>query len=99
MPVASSAAQSEHIPSATVTTLSTQSHSNVSMAEDNLSDAGSDVSLISVPSSADEGELWHEARSRVSSNPNTGAAASPAATAATDYVLLYDDESSDEEKK
>ena len=100
MPTASSAPQSERVPSVTVATFSTQSRSVASVTEDNLSDAGSDVSLVSMPSSPDDDdEAWHEARSRLSSNLSRVAAGSPATTAAMDYVLLYDDESSDEERK
>jgi next-to-BRCA1 protein 1 len=102
MPAASSAPQSERVPSVTLTTLSTQTHSLAS--DDNLSDAGSDMSLISMPSSPSDDEVWHETRSRPSNPSGAPTAATPGSPAASavpgmDYVLLYDDESSDDEKK
>jgi next-to-BRCA1 protein 1 len=100
MPTPSSAAQSERVPSVTVTTFSTQSHSIASVTEDNLSDAGSDMSLISMPSSPSDDEIWHETRSAPSSSAPAAANSSAASvSAAMDYVLLYDDDSSDEEQK
>jgi len=112
MPTVSSAPQSHHVSSVTVTTLSAQSTSIASRSEDNLSDAGSDISLISMPSSPSDDEddvMWHDTRSHTTSEltaaaaalaqttaPN-GSAASPSAAASMDYVLLYDDQSSEDE--
>jgi len=105
MPAASSAPQSQRVPSVTVTTLSTQTHSLASVTDDNLSDAGSDMSLISMPSSPSDDEVWHETKS-TPSNPSGAptvvargsSAASTSSALGIDYVLLYDDESDDERK-
>ena len=105
MPAASSAPQSERVPSVITTTLSTQTQSVASVTDDNLSDAGSDMSLISMPSSPSDDEVWHETKTSPSSNLSkdpTAAGSSAASTPAAvgmDYVLLYDDESSDEERR
>ena len=102
MPAAAgSTAQSGRVPSVTVTTLSTQSRSIASVTDDNISEAGSDLSLISIPSSPSDDEVWHETRSRLSSNlspapvPRAGSSAPSTSATAMDYVLLYDDDSSD----
>jgi len=119
MPAASSATQSR-VASVTVATLSVQSRTSVaSSTEDNLSDAGSDISLISMPSSPSDDEddaMWYETRSHATSDLATQVAdagnaaqatggrpgraestTSTSAVTAMDYVLLYDDNSSNEE--
>lgn len=105
MPAASSTAQSERVPSVTAT-LSTRTHSLASVTDDNLSDAGSDMSLISMPSSPTEDEVWHETASRPLSDtsgarmlPAAVSSASKSAEEGVDYVILYDDESSDDGRK
>lgn len=108
MPGASSTQPSEHVPSVTAHTASI-TVSGVS-TEDNISDAGSDMSMISIPSSPsddEDEELWHDSRSQTTAEraalaaaAAAAASASPAASAsAMDYVLLYDDNSSSEEEK
>ncbi|CAA7264849.1 unnamed protein product [Cyclocybe aegerita] len=112
MPTPPSVPHTEHPPSLTAHTHSTETTSVVSTAtEDNMSDAGSDISLISMPSSSeDEDEaLWHDTRSQATAElaaaGTTRANASPSHTStagrsnsvsAMDYVLLYDDNSEDE---
>ncbi|KAJ3496639.1 hypothetical protein NLJ89_g10455 [Agrocybe chaxingu] len=104
MPTPPSVPHTEHPPSLTAHTHSTQTTSVVSTAmEDNMSDAGSDISLISMPSSSeDEDEaLWHDTRSQATTElaaaGTTRANASPSHASAMDYVLLYDDNSSEDE--
>ncbi|KAF9526424.1 hypothetical protein CPB83DRAFT_857788 [Crepidotus variabilis] len=88
--------------SATVTgTLSSRTQS---ANEDNLSDDGSDLSLISMPSSPSDDELWHETRSHPTNSITS--ALSPAqprrlapSDANVDYVMLYDDSSSEDGAK
>jgi len=102
MPAVSSAPHSERVSSVIATTLSTQTNSLASVTDDNLSDAGSDMSLISMPSSPSDDEVWHSAPSNLSKGPSTAPGSSAVSTPAAvgmDYVLLYDDESSDEERK
>ncbi|PPQ63827.1 hypothetical protein CVT24_009777 [Panaeolus cyanescens] len=91
MPTASSARQSERLP--------TQRTSSTLSAMDTLSDVGSDDSgsLISMPDSEEE-EMWHDIPSHFS---GTEAATSPAPAPAmsvpntgADFVMLYDDRSS-----
>ncbi|KAF8167336.1 hypothetical protein B0H34DRAFT_681448 [Crassisporium funariophilum] len=102
MPTASSAPQSEHIASTTVQSVSAPS---TMATDDNLSDAGSDnssISLISMPSSPSDDEdeaLWHDSRSQTTAERAAAAAASAAGTPASamDFVMLYDDNSSSEE--
>ena len=110
MPAASSVQQSDATPSlvAHTTSISTSAVST----EDNVSDPGSDISLISVPSSSsdDDEDFWHDSRSQTTAEREAAAAAaaaaaasagsraSPAAANAMDYVMLYDENSSEEEK-
>jgi len=89
----SSAPHNEPISSIIATTLSN--------SDDNLSDAGSDLSLISIPSSPSDDEVWHSTLSNLNKVPATvpGSSAAPTPAAVkNDYVVLYDDESSDEER-
>uniref|UniRef100_A0A8H8CQ89 ZZ-type domain-containing protein n=1 Tax=Psilocybe cubensis TaxID=181762 RepID=A0A8H8CQ89_PSICU len=79
--------------------------------EDDLSDAGSDISLISMPSSPSDDEdegLFHDSRSFitaesaaaasvVASSSRTRSVQNSRLSSAMDYVLLYDDTSSSED--
>ncbi|PPQ79402.1 hypothetical protein CVT25_002672 [Psilocybe cyanescens] len=76
--------------------------------EDDISDADSDISLISMPSSPSDDEdegLFHDSRSYTTAELAAAAAAAASSarsapssnTSAMDYVLLYDDTSSSED--
>jgi len=100
MPTASSAPRSHQVASTTIRSGPT----SLTSTEDNISDAGSDISLISMPSSPSDSEdetLWHDSRSQTTAELAAAAAAAASAPAtpssAIDYVLLYDDNSSEEE--
>lgn len=104
MPTASSVPQSQHVASTTVRTASVPT--DLTSTDDNISDAGSDVSLISMPSStslSDDEAMWHDTRSHATSDLSAAVAAAarapaePSNSSAIDYVLLYDDSSSSEE--
>ncbi|KAF8910162.1 hypothetical protein CPB84DRAFT_1958637 [Gymnopilus junonius] len=102
MPGVSSAPQSQHVASTTVRTNSVPT--DLTSTDDNMSDAGSDVSLISMPSSpsvSDDDAMWHDTRSHATTELGgaaaSGAPAQPSNSSAIDYVLLYDDSSSSEE--
>lgn len=99
MPAVSSAPQSQRVPSVTVT-LSTQGGSVASVGDDNLSEAGSDMSLISMPSSPSEDEVWHSSRSRASSKPSGAPTVAPGTSTASkaESLIIYDDEFDDEWK-
>ncbi|KJA28423.1 hypothetical protein HYPSUDRAFT_1087110 [Hypholoma sublateritium FD-334 SS-4] len=109
MPAASSVQQSDATPSLIAHT--TSFSTSVVSTEDNVSDPGSDISLISMPSSSsdDDEDFWHDSRSQTTAEREAAAAAaaaavasgsrgSPAAANAMDYVMLYDENSSEEEK-
>lgn len=109
MPAASSVQQSDATPSLIAHTASFST--SVVSTEDNVSDPGSDISLISIPSSSsdDDEDFWHDSRSQTTAEREAAAAAaaaaaasgsraSPAAASAMDYVMLYDENSSEEEK-
>lgn len=107
MPAASSVQQSDATPSLIAHTASFST--SVVSTEDNVSDPGSDISLISMPSSSsdDDEDFWHDSRSQTTAEREAAAAAaaaasgsraSPAAASAMDYVMLYDENSSEEEK-
>jgi len=101
MPNLSSPQAGQHVPSATIDTESTRM--SLTSTDDNISDAGSDISLISLPSSPSDDEdemLWHDSRSQTTAERAVAAARSVQtrnSTSAMDYVLLYDDNSSSEE--
>jgi hypothetical protein len=67
--------------------LSANSHASTALSEDTLSIAGSDLSLIDVPSIHSDDDLWQESR------------AAPVTTATRDmeYVVLYDEAASSED--
>ncbi|KDR85758.1 hypothetical protein GALMADRAFT_234824 [Galerina marginata CBS 339.88] len=103
MPSASSATHIQQVGSTTVRSVSAPT--SVLSTEDNISDAGSDISLISMPSSPSDSEdeaLWHDSRSQTTAELAAAAASGAAGNAANnasaiDYVMLYDDNSSSEE--
>ncbi|KAF9486564.1 hypothetical protein BDN70DRAFT_870152 [Pholiota conissans] len=108
MPGVSSTQPSERLTSVTAHTASVTA--SAISTEDNISDAGSDISLVSMPSSPSDDEdveMWHDSRSQATAEREAQAAAAAAATmspsasasAAMDYVLLYDDNESSEEEK
>ncbi|KAF9567754.1 hypothetical protein CPC08DRAFT_746636 [Agrocybe pediades] len=101
------ASQLGETASTTVKSVSS-THISVTSTEDNISDAGSDISLISLPSSPSDDEdemLWHDSRSQTTAERAQAAATAAASRrpasstqgSAMDYVLLYDDSSSSEE--
>ena len=111
MPNAASVHASTQVPSETAHSVTESIPASVSSIDDSISDAGSDVSLISMPSSSeDEDEaLWHDTRSQTTAELAAAAAAAQAAAVssaasprapgstvtAMDYVVLYDDNSSE----
>jgi len=110
VPNVASVQASAHVPSETAHSVTESIPASISSIDDSISDAGSDVSLISMPSSSeDEDEaLWHDTRSQTTAELAAAAAAHAAAVSsaassrapgstvtAMDYVVLYDDNSSE----
>ncbi|KIM47460.1 hypothetical protein M413DRAFT_22123 [Hebeloma cylindrosporum] len=113
VPNAASLHASTHVPSETAHSVTESGPASISSIDDSISDAGSDISLISMPSSSDDEDeaLWHDTRSQTTAELAAAAAARAAATAgssaaasprapgstvtAMDYVVLYDDNSSE----
>ena len=109
VPNAASVHASANVPSETAHSVTESAPASVSSIDDSISDAGSDVSLISMPSSSDDEDeaLWHDTRSQTTAELAAAAAreaaassaASPRAPGSTvtamDYVVLYDDNSSE----
>jgi len=101
MPNSAFSNASAHVPSETAPSVTESAPTSMASTDDNISDAGSDdISLISMPSSSDDEDeaLWHDTRSQTTAELAAAAAAQAAASpraAAMDYVLLYDDNSSE----
>jgi next-to-BRCA1 protein 1 len=111
MPNVASVHSSAHVPSETAHSVTESVPASISSIDDTISDAGSDVSLISMPSSSDDEDeaLWHDTRSQTTAELAAAAAAAKTAAAASaasprapgstvtamDYVVLYDDNSSE----
>lgn len=79
-------------PPTRISSLATESKLSADDAASDSGSIGSSVSLISVPSSDDEdAEDWQDSRSHVVTSPPE------ALRDAADYIVLFDDTSSDEE--
>jgi len=101
MPNSAFSHSSANVPSETAPSVTESAPASMTSTDDNISDAGSDdISLISMPSSSDDEDeaLWHDTRSQTTAELAAAAAAQAAASpraASMDYVLLYDDNSSE----
>jgi len=108
-PSVTSVRASAHVTSETAHSVTESVPASISSIDDSISDAGSDISLVSMPSSSDDEDeaLWHDTRSQTTAELAAAAraaagslAASPRAPGSTvtamDYVVLYDDNTSEE---